>query len=160
MKKSRMLLFPLFSFDYKEKEVVDVYSCENNTLRIKQDANWFNVKLFNVNLDENTNICTYINGEVSVEFEEAIQFKEPYEVYVFVNDTLLQEKLIDEEKATIKINSPAYKYDLNKQKEMVMAEIKEEDIDVLSSSRISAILLLCLWGILVVRIVVKKYKRS
>lgn len=160
MKNSAILILTLFSFEQEEIYEVETYSCEENTLRIKQKENWFNIHLFNVNIEEGVNICTYINGEIRVEFETAVQLKEPYEAYVFVNHVLLQEQLIEDKKATIKIQSPAYKYDLEVTKEMVMANVSESKKEIFSTSKMNALLFLCIYSILVVMIIVKKYKRT
>ena len=96
--------------------------------------------------------------DIKIELEENIQ-SQKNEVYIFVNGTLLQSKLIEDNKAKVKLKSPAFKYDFDKKEEMVMSVVEEKENDTFSKSRRIAYLCIAFWCIsfgFVIRKLVRK----
>lgn len=125
---------------------VDEYRCKDNILQIAYENKWIEIKLFNIVIEDSVDICTYIKDDIKIELEENIQ-SQKNEVYVFVNGTLLQSKLIEDNKAKVKLKSPAFKYDFDKKEEMVMSVVEEKENDTFSKSRRIAYLCIAFWCI-------------
>lgn len=161
MKTYMMVLLTLFSFSSGIRYSAEDYTCENNTIRVKYKENWFDLNVFNVILHDDSDVCTYLEGTMEFEFEEAIINEEPYEAYIFLDHELLQKKLIEDAKADLKLNSPAYKYTMQVQTKPVIAEIETEDLAEKNQySRKIAILLLCIWVLLCAFLLMRKLRNQ
>lgn len=161
MKLLAILYLTLFSFTYDETYKIENYSCENNQIRIQYEENWYDFELFNVLLNEDTNVCPYLEGKVEVEFENQAKITQPMSGYLFVNKKLLQTQLVEDNKAVIKIANPNYKYQLNKKEEMVMAQenIKNDNKQA-SQSRDIAIALIVVYILICLTIIIIRLKRK
>lgn len=143
--KFMFVLLALFSFQHDTRYSVSEYKCNDNVIKVKYEDHWYELVLFNIVLDENSDVCSYIKGDVSFEIDPYIKIENPLNAYVYVNDVMLQQVLIDERKANIKISNPKYKHILKPKSKPVMKTIEESaGKKVLVSKRI-AIGMIILW---------------
>lgn len=160
MKVLPMIMLALFSFVHEEKYPVQS-TCENNVIQVQYENEWYEVELFNVFLKKDSNICPYIKEKAKISFDSYTKIESPLRVYFFVDDILLQQTLIDDNQATIKINNPNYKYVLKEKKEeAVVAEVKEEKEKHISYSRYIAYAFLILYGIVCIILLKRRKKKS
>lgn len=165
MKAVTLIVLALFSFLHEERYVVSDYQCDNNQIKVKYEDNWYDVQLFNVFIKEDTEICGYLKDDIAIEFDSYVKVENPLNVYLFVNDTLLQQTLIDEGKAVTKIDNPKYKYRLKKHTEAVMKEVKNPntmDTGMTNSKKIALVFIL-LWIILMgilIMLRIRKHKEG
>ncbi len=146
----KLLLIYLALFSCEEKYVASEMRCGNNEVEIMYENNWYSIELFNVFVEDGVNVCEYVGGEnYSVEFEPLVALTQPYQAYVFIDDELLQQKLIEEEKATIKINNPNYAYVLT-EKDLAVEVIAEAEEEKEYSSRNTAIYIIIGWIVILV----------
>lgn len=125
MKIITLIVLALFSFLHEERYEINEYTCEKNNIKVAYDNVWYDVTLFNVFIEEDSDVCSYLDGELSIEFDSYVKIENPLNVYLFVDDELLQQLLIDHQEASVKIANPKYKYPLEKKDTKVMNEIEE-----------------------------------
>lgn len=161
MKLLAILYLTLFSFTYDETYKVENYSCENNQIQIQYEENWYDFELFNVLLNDDTNVCPYLEGKIEIEFENQAKIAQPLSGYLFVNEKLLQTRLIEEDKAVVKIANPNYKYQFDENEEMVMADenIKKDNKQT-SKSRDTALMLIVVYILICLAIIIVVLKRK
>lgn len=153
-----ILLLVLFLFENNKAYPIEKYECENNEIRIYYQENWYDITLFNVFIKKD--ICPYVKGNMKIEIDSYVDNKS-LDVYVFLNDALLQTKLIEEGIADIKIENPRYKYNMKKNTKEVMAKVKnKEDIKRGSDSIKWAYLFISVWVLYLVWIIIKRNRKQ
>lgn len=162
MRKITLIMLALFSFLHEERYEVSDYTCKNNVIKVEYEDMWYDVSLFNVFIEEESDVCSYLHDEVSFEFDSYVKIENPLNVYLFVNDELLQQTLIDNKEASIKIANPKYKYQLTKKDTKVMKEVAEgqEQDNVFSTSKKIAIAFIVIYLLLCVLLLCLKVKRN
>lgn len=141
----KLLFIFLALFSYDSLFITSEVKCENNEIQIQYDNAWYNIILFNISVDENIDVCTYLeDAQVSIEFEQLIDIANPYNAYVFIDGELLQQILIDEGVATIRLHNPYYKYELQ-EKEKLIEVIAKEELTQTYESRKTAIYIIIAW---------------
>ena len=89
-------------------------SCVDGGMQVEYEGNVYPVELFNVDLsaDGYLRACSLIEKSsiLTFEFDESVSFDTPLSLWLFIDGELLQEKLIQEGFAQIRIANPTYKY--------------------------------------------------
>ncbi|NBK96867.1 MAG: hypothetical protein EOM50_02385 [Erysipelotrichia bacterium] len=161
MKTVALIMLTLFSFLHEERYEVSDYQCSNNQIKVEYEDTWYDVSLFNVFLKEDSDVCSYLTGDVSIEFDSYVKIENPLNVYVYANDVLLQQTLIDEQLASIKIDNPKYKYPLIKKEESVMKEVTQaNEQKSVSTSKKIAIALIVIYVIVCILILCIKMRKN
>lgn len=146
MKYYIILSLTLFSFLTNTLYPAQKVDCNENQIRVFYEGNWFSINLFNVFVHEDVNVCTYLEGDITFEFEELLDIKEPYSAYLFVDGKLLQNVLVDEGKASVLNNSLAYKYQIKEESKAVMSENVERKEDTIVKQRFYAYGIIALYS--------------
>ncbi len=138
MMKLMLIMLALFSFQHNTRYPIEEYQCEKNAIKVKYEDHWYALTLFNVVIQEKSDVCSYLEGEVSIEMDPYVKIENPLNAYVYVNDVLLQQILIDDGVAQIKIDHPKYQHHLTAKHLPIMKEVdEEEDYPPLISRRIA-----------------------
>lgn len=161
---SMKILLALFSFLAGEVYHVDAYQCESNQIQIEYEGTQYSLQLFNIILEEDANVCEYMKGEMTFVFDPYVKIEAPFNVYVFMDQQLLQQTLVDRKEAKVKIHNPSYLYQIREQSEPIMKEIDIIEQGVSDSRKIAyALLVLWLFSVLLLiclRLKNKKIKRN
>lgn len=109
-------LLALFPFLHAQAYPVTVTSCASDAIVLNKDGVDFNASLFNIEMKDEQGwekTCKRLQDGSSfhIEIDPSTQIKEPIPVYLFVDDTLLQELLLRDDVAYIKIDNPEYTYE-------------------------------------------------
>lgn len=162
MKTLALIMLTLFSFLHEERYEANDYKCENNEIKIEYEDTWYDINLFNLFIKEDANVCAYLEGDVTFEFDSYVKIENPLNVYLFVDGELLQQTLIDNNDASIKIENPKYKYKLQEKDVKVMNEVNEDDEnkETFTMSKKIAIAIIVVWVLLVVILLCLRVKRN
>lgn len=90
-----------------------VLVCNYNSFLFEYENNQYEMKLFNVMLNDvgNKSICAILTDNfIEIEIDKLASTSEVIEVYAFVNDELLQVRLIEENMARLTLRNPEFKY--------------------------------------------------
>lgn len=111
----KWLFFYLFNV-YVSTIGVEVISCDE-TIQVQYQGQIQVLELFNVEVVDMSRACALLNGaqQVEVVLEPNIQKTDTLLGWVFVDDVLLQQLLVDEEVATIVRKNPLYQYSLEEE---------------------------------------------
>lgn len=125
-----LALLTLFSFGADEKYEVKINSCKDNEIVFVYKGKEYTGNLFNIEMNNEgwEYACNDIVNANKVEIEiDDIIIVNKIEAYFFVDNVLLNTKLIEEKKASLIVKNPNYKYykDINEIKE-AMAPISKE----------------------------------
>lgn len=162
MRKLTLIMLALFSFLHEERYVANDYQCENNEIKVEYEDTWYDISLFNVFIKEDANVCSYLKGDVTFEFDSYVKIENPLNVYLFVDDEMLQQTLIDNNEANIKIENPKYKYKLQEKEVKVISEVNEDEAheEVFTTSKKIAIAMIMIWLLLVILIMCLKVRKN
>lgn len=147
--KYMLIMLTLFSFQQGRNYLVQEVSCKENEIRIRYEGEWYEIQLFNIVLKEKVDVCPYLNGKISIEIDPYVKVENPLNVYLFNDGHLIQQQLINDDKAEIKITHPKYKYKLHQQSDPVMKKMETKKQIRSSQTRKRAGILMRVWGILV-----------
>lgn len=103
-----------------------VISCDFNGFLFEYEDSVYSMKLFNIMLNDagKREVCSFLSGEVDVEIDASASFTGRTEVYVFIEDELLQKQLIEENLARIHLRNPEFKY----YNEMMFSSVQEVNV--------------------------------
>lgn len=162
MRKITLIMLALFSFLHEERYEANNYKCENNEIKVEYEDTWYDISLFNVFIKEEANVCSYLKGDVTFEFDSYVKIENPLNVYLFVDDEMLQQTLIDNNEASIKIENPKYKYKLKEKEVKVISEVNEVDTheEVFTTSKKIAIAIIIIWVLLGIVILCFKIRKN
>lgn len=89
-------------------------SCVDGGMQINYEGNVYPVELFNIDLSAEgyLHACSLIDhaSVITFEFDESINRDTPLNLWIFLDGELLQERLIQDGKAIVRIHNPTYKY--------------------------------------------------
>lgn len=117
----------MFSFLTNQRYEVKYLEVKNDNIIIEFQGIKYEVELFNITM--NHQASDYMeevlvnSNKVSIELDDEIQQEDKLIAYVFVDDILLQQILIDEKLVKLKIDNPNYKY-FNQDMEIATYAIK------------------------------------
>ncbi len=121
----------MFSFLSNQRYEVKYIEVKNNDIIIEFLNKQYQVELFNVKLNKQASsyMQEILNNsqEVKIELDDEIKQEDKLIAYVFVDDTLLQQLLIDEGYAKLKINNPNYHY-FNQERKVINYQVKKKPI--------------------------------
>lgn len=110
----RLTIVALSFFTQGTTYPVELKSCDQDRIFISYEDESFEIKLFNIILQEEgkETICAQLNEakDIKIEIDKSSSLEEPINAYVFLDEELLQEKLIMSKGAKIAIHNPEYKY--------------------------------------------------
>ena len=119
-------LFFLFSMNlFLTYYPVEITSCDQN-IQVKFEERTQTLELFNVEVQDMKRACELLQNAsaVHIAFEPNMQQEDILSAWVFVDDMLLQQILIDEEVASIVRKNPTYQYQLDKSIQKVSVPLK------------------------------------
>lgn len=113
--KKILLLLALFPFLHATSYHADYVSCKQDEIILKMQKEEVQVSLFNIKIKDETGwkqTCDLLQEakKISVEIDPSSAVQEPIPVYIFVDETLLQETLLKDDQAFIQIKNPEYTY--------------------------------------------------
>lgn len=145
--KACLIVLALFSFVSDVRYEIKEYTCKANQISIFYENTWTDIELFNINIQNDVDVCAYLEGSIEVEFEKNVQ-SHTHLAYVFVDGVLLQESLVEKGLASVKLASPAFKYTFQNKKEAVFAIEEKAKQKTFSTSRKIAYMCIGGWGLL------------
>ncbi|MEG0981707.1 MAG: hypothetical protein RSE52_08105 [Erysipelotrichaceae bacterium] len=147
-------MFSLFSYDTQYP--VTITSCEEGRIFATYQKETFEISLFNLQFNQGgkDSICGLLKDrpEMKIEIDASCAKQEPLPVYLFSKGVMIQETLLEQNKAEIAIANPEYKYAKRmkdaqaSQKVMAKASgINEQETSKKNNSIQFLASLICLW---------------
>ncbi|MEG0315245.1 MAG: hypothetical protein RR646_08315 [Erysipelotrichaceae bacterium] len=160
-----MVLIPII----KDKQYnVSIKTCTTESIQVELNNDVIEIELFNINItkDGKEYLCRYLNEakehkkDIKIEVDN-IKQELPLKVYLFIDNELVQSKLIDKDMATIKINNPEYKYikEMNSKNTVVFNSSDEELLNTTKTGSRGYILIIFLL-LLMSAIIIYLYKNK
>ncbi|MGX8832799.1 thermonuclease [Amedibacillus sp. YH-ame6] len=114
--KRTILMLALFPFIHSTAYKVEFVSCEKDKIVVKHEQEDVNITLFNtkiVNEKGWKETCEIIENakELKMEIDPSSKIEETLPVYLFADDTLVQEELMKKSYAYLMIKNPEYTYE-------------------------------------------------
>ncbi|MEF9961261.1 MAG: hypothetical protein RR755_01315 [Erysipelotrichaceae bacterium] len=147
-------MFSLFSYDTQYP--VTITSCEAGRIFATYQKETFEISLFNLQFNQagKDAVCELImdRPDMKIEIDASCAKQEPLPVYLFSKGVMIQETLLEQNKAEIAIANPEYKYAKRmkdaqaSQKVMAKASgINEQETSKKNNSIQFLASLICLW---------------
>ncbi len=155
MKVIMTILLTLFPYLHAQRYEVTLYSCEKEHIVVTENGNPFEITLFNLRMDDSAwaKTCSLLQtaNQLEMEIDPSTQVSEPLAVYLFVDDELLQKRLIRENNAYTLIHNPEYLYEKEllqlQESDAVMAvgEQEQESTNMRFQGRLFFIFIVLSW---------------
>lgn len=163
------IMLALFPYLHDTSYNVQVQSCEPNHIVVVSEGVPQEITLFNLKMKDEKRgwekTCSLLKdaNEVSMQIDKSSAVDDPLSVYLFANDSLIQEDLVREDLAYTLIHNPEYTYESKlmevAQSNRVMAEPKESTTSSYASYGWIFLLTLCIiWSICISYLVYKNRK--
>lgn len=169
--KKILMIFALFPFLHATSYHGELVSCKNEEIILKLQGEEIPVALFNVKIKDEAGwnkTCDLLTSanKITVEIDPSSAITTPLPVYLFADDTLIQEELIKQQEAYIQIRNPEYTYEKQmedvEKTDMVMAS-EHETVDKKTHAKNAPIFLFilsCVWCIFLFIYLLKKKQKK
>lgn len=116
MKVWLTLLIALFPYLHEQRYPVQYHSCEKDHIVVSDNKAPFEITLFNLRIQDDAgweSTCRILENadQLEIEVDASAQVSEPLPVYVFADDKLVQQSLIEQKHAYTPIHNPEYRYE-------------------------------------------------
>lgn len=116
MRYQILYVFALFPFLHTTSYPAELVKCSQEQILLSSNSEEIEVSLFNTKIIDDDGwkkACSLLEDASSIRFEidPSSKIEEPIPVYLFVNDTLVQEELMKLEYAYPMIRNPEYTYE-------------------------------------------------
>lgn len=163
------LWLALFPYLHEQRYPVQLSRCEKNHIVVIDDKTPFEITLFNLKIEDDAGweaLCqiTEAAEQLEIEVDASTQVSEPLPVYLFADDKLVQQSLIEQKHAYTPIHNPEYHYEkelLALEEELpVMADATAEEgySDAYSQGPLFLLFIFLSW-LGMVAVMVFKYKQ-
>ena len=170
MKLLITVLFALSPYLHQQRYEIKLKSCEKEHIVVQEKDEPFEITLFNLKTDDAgwTKACSLLADaeKIEMEIDPSTQVSEPLAVYIFVDDELLQKRLIQENNAYTLIHNPEYLYEKEllaiEESESVMAISDSEALskDLQTQGRMFFLFILLSWGTMSAYLIYQIYKKK
>lgn len=170
MKLIITVLFALFPYLHNQRYAITLESCEKEHIVVKEKGEPFEITLFNLKTDDAgwNKTCSLLTDadKIEMEIDPSTQISEPLAAYIFVDDELLQKRLIQENNAYTLIHNPEYLYEKEllaiEDSESVMAITDSEDLskDIRTQGRLFFLFIVLSWTAMTAYIVYQIYHKN
>lgn len=132
MKAWIALLVALFPYLHEQRYPVQYQSCEKDHIVVADNKTPFEITLFNLRIRDDEgweSVCRILENadKLEIEVDASAQVSEPLPVYLFADDKLIQQSLIEQHRAYTLIHNPEYRYE----KELLALE---EEVPVMGNA--------------------------
>ena len=115
MKAWIALLVALFPYLHEQRYPVQFQSCEKDHIVVADNKTPFEITLFNLRIRDDEgweSVCRILENadKLEIEVDASAQVSEPLPVYLFADDKLIQQSLIEQHRAYTLIHNPEYRY--------------------------------------------------
>ncbi len=137
MKVWLTLLAALFPYLHNQRYPVQYQSCEKDHIVVVDQKTPFEITLFNLRIQDDQgweSVCRIMENadKLEMEVDASTQVREPLPVYLFADDKLIQQSLIEQHHAYTLIHNPEYRYEKEllalEEEALVMADVSTEEI--------------------------------
>lgn len=170
MKFLLTILFTLFPYLHEQRYVITLESCEKEHIVVKDQGDPFEVTLFNLKTDDAgwEKTCSLLKDakKIEMEIDPSTKISEPLPAYLFVDDELLQKRLILENNAYTLIHNPEYRYEEEllelEESESVMAITDNEGVsqDMRTQGRLFFLFIVISWGFMSAYALIRIYRKN
>lgn len=114
--KKILLLLALFPFLHATSYHGELISCKSEEIILKLQGEEVPVALFNIKMKDEAGwnkTCDLLSSakKITIEIDPSSAITSPLPVYLFADETLVQEELIKQQEAYIQIRNPEYTYE-------------------------------------------------
>lgn len=107
---------------------VNLQSCTETELILQNEEKTYNIDFFNIlfhSKEDRMIACKFLEESEKIELEEEPLIENAY--YIYIDNQLLQERLVDEDLARVNVSFAGYRHDLNKQEVLTISEYQSEN---------------------------------
>lgn len=150
------LLAALFPYLHDQRYPIQFHSCEKDHIVVTDKQTPFEITLFNLRIEDDQgweSVCRIIENadKLEMEVDASTQVAEPLAVYLFADDKLVQQSLIEQHHAHTLIHNPEYRYEKSllalEEEALVMADGAGDEIhsDAYSQGPLFLLFILLSW---------------